>query len=429
MNVTRAALLITVATGLSLGCGSASKAVSAAPTPSSTEKGAPQGAPTTATIGATGGSLTSADGKATLTVPAGALSADVELGLQAVSGVSPGAIGSGWRLTPDGQTFTSPVTLSIAYADEALVGVPKAAVAFATQRDDGVWKLEAAATLDEATKIASASISHFSDWSLVFGVQMRPAAGNVKVGQSQSLSIAHCFAPPSDDDLAWLSYDCDPTDDELAPLLPIAKTLRWSVNGVEGGGGEFGSVTGADNHGVYKAPGKKPSASLVAVSAEVTLFGAGKTLVVSNLTITDDSAGYTGTFSASLTSTDLTYTASGTVQWDQTSADKFRSTGTAQVAYSMKCGTSTGTYSGARPILVSSAGNGELRLFPSLGWYGWAFALEPFEVSCNGVSLPVNLMLNPCDNLMTLLIGSDPDLLSGTGTCGAQQLTWSWTRK
>ena len=34
---------------------------------------------------------------------------------------------------------------------------------------------------------------------------------------------------------------------------------------------------------------KKPSPSEVAVSAEVLLFGAGKTLVVSNVTITDDS--------------------------------------------------------------------------------------------------------------------------------------------
>ena len=64
------------------------------------------------------------------------------------------------------------------------------------------------------------------------------------------------------------------------------------------------------------------------MSAEVLLFGAGKTLVVSNVTITDDSATYVGSFSTSLSSVNMNYTVTGNVVWEQTGAEKFRPSGT-----------------------------------------------------------------------------------------------------
>ena len=418
MNITRSVLIVTA---LLVGC---------APPPKKTEPGTPQGELRKSTIGAAGGSVTSADGKAKLTVPAGALSAEVEIGLQALTAVSPGAIGSGWRLTPDGQTFSSPVTLELAFTEEAMSGVPKAAVALATQRKDGVWKLEAVATLDEANKKASGAITHFSDWSLVAGVQMRPGSAKVKVGEPLTLAIAHCFVhPPDEDELTWLSYDCDPSEGELAPLLPLAKTAMWSVNGVEGGSSEFGSVSGADNRGAYKAPSKKPSANEVAVSAEVLLFGAGKTLVVSNVTITDDSASYFGSFSSSLSSADVNYTVTGNVTWEQSGSEKFKPSGAGQVTYTAKCGATTANFSGARAIITTMQGAGELTRFPSLGWYQFSFAFEQFEYMCNGVPVPVTLTMNACDQTGRLMIGSDANVIAGTGTCGPQQLTWSWVRQ
>jgi hypothetical protein len=400
MNAIRAALIITT---LLLGCTSSPKVTEKGTPPTVTKKGTPQGELAKSTIGAAGGSLTSVDGKAKLTVPVGALSADAEFGLQALSSVSPGAIGSGWRLTPDGQTFSTPVKLEVAYTDGALAGVPRQAVAFATQRTDGVWQIEATATLDDVSKMASATISHFSDWSLVFGVQMRPASATVKVGKQLPLNIAHCFAKEREDDLAWIGYECDPTEGDLAPLLPIVKTLKWSVNGVEGGDGTFGTVKGADNHGIFDAPQRKPVSNLVAVSAEVALFGAGKTLVVSNVTVTDDGTNYAGTFNSSLNSADVTYALTGDVVWEQVSTEKFR---------------------------ASQSGAGELRRFPSLGYYTFAFALEPFEINCNGVPVPVNLLINPCDNFGTLLIDiADPASIHGTGTCGPQLITWAWNKQ
>lgn len=71
----------------------------------------------------------------------------------------------------------------------------------------------------------------------------------------------------------------------------------------------------------------------------------------------------------------------------------------------------------------------ELTLFPGLGWYSFGFALEPFELVCNGVALPIGLQFSPCDNFSQLMIGANANIIAGTGTCGPQQLGWSWERQ
>jgi hypothetical protein len=404
-----AAQFLFLASGLLLGCN---------PPPLATDLGTPQGEVAKATIGAAGGTLMSADGKAKLVVPAGALSADVELGIQATSSVSPGGLGSGWRLTPDGQKFSMPATLSIAYTDEGLAGVPAEAVALATQRPDGVWKLETVATLDGSTKFASGPITHFSDWSLVYGVQMRPARGIVKVGKTQALSVTHCYAK-QDDELTWLGFECDPGEDDLAPLLPQAQTLNWSVNGTPNGGDEFGSVAGAENRGIYTAPRKRPSSAIVAVSAEVSLFSKGKVLVVSNLTITDESKNYAGTLNGSQIG-DTAYTVRADAIFVSTdSTTRFAASGMANVNYSLKCGMANATFSGTVPF------TGDLSLnAPMPGKYSIVFGLSPFRVTCNGSPIDVTLYFNPCDNFGMLNLDESMGI-TGMGTCGPQQMNWS----
>src|SRR5688572_11677470 len=65
-------------------------------------------------IGAGGGSLVSADGKVSLTVPAGALTGDVEIAIQPVDVAAPSSARSRvYELTPHGQQFLAPVTLAI----------------------------------------------------------------------------------------------------------------------------------------------------------------------------------------------------------------------------------------------------------------------------------------------------------------------------
>lgn len=70
-------------------------------------------------------------------------------------------------------------------------------------------------------------------------------------------------------------------------------TSGWSVNGVEGGGGQFGTVVGdADRwtgRATYTAPTSKPERNTVSVSAQHRPLGddTGQTLLVANITIVD----------------------------------------------------------------------------------------------------------------------------------------------
>src|SRR4051812_2234058 len=59
------------------------------PTPPPTEKGTSLGAKLTKTLGAAGGTIVSADGRLTITFPAGALATDTEIGIEPITNKAP----------------------------------------------------------------------------------------------------------------------------------------------------------------------------------------------------------------------------------------------------------------------------------------------------------------------------------------------------
>lgn len=61
---------------------------------------------------------------------------------------------------------------------------------------------------------------------------------------------------------------------------------------------------------------------------------------------------YGGTFSSSLSSTDVNYSVTGTVVWEQIRPDNFRPTGMGEVMYSLKCGNNSISY---RQVAVGGA--------------------------------------------------------------------------
>lgn len=261
-------------------------------TPLATPVGAAQGSPSTASLTSAGGTLTSADGKLKLTVPEGALNAPATISIQPIGNSAPGRIGSGYRLQPEGMVFAKPVQISFTYADGDLPGSSADALGVATQKSDGTWRwLDG--TLDRTARTVTAATTHFSDWSLVKGFQLRPPTATVKTGGTVPLKLTYCFAPPeSGDDLTPIGYNCD---DENAPA-PLNWAVNWSVNGAPGGNGTVGTVSGNGAVATYTAPAQKPATNPVAVSAEVQ-GSKGKVLVVSNITVNDDTAAYTGSVS------------------------------------------------------------------------------------------------------------------------------------
>jgi hypothetical protein len=82
------------------------------PTYAPAAKGDPQGTATVQTIDAAGGSLTSADGRVTLDMPAGALSTATTVSIQPITNTTPNGLALNYRLEPEGTTFAVPVSLT-----------------------------------------------------------------------------------------------------------------------------------------------------------------------------------------------------------------------------------------------------------------------------------------------------------------------------
>lgn len=270
----------------------------ALPTPRATDVGTPSGSPVEKTIGPAGGTLASADDLLTIEVPAGALGADTQLGIQPLTRTAPNGLGLGFRLTPAGTTFSSPVTLTFNPTTEQLTGTALALTGIGYQDSSGVWRWMRGVERDEAIGRVSVTTTHFSDWSLLAGAQLRPASASVKTGETLTLTAVECWteeeelAPLPGEQLAPLPlrFDCDPEGEQLAPL-PL-NLSNWSVNGIGGGNSTIGTVGAHSVTATYRAPSMRPDPSTVAVSVDVSnlKFGSqtfAKATLISNVTIVD----------------------------------------------------------------------------------------------------------------------------------------------
>lgn len=120
-----------------------------------------------ATLGPGGGVLSLADGRVSLTVPAGALAEPTTLTLQPATLVPSEAIGPVFEIGPSGLTFKEPVVLSFAYEEAALGDVPASALRVSTVGPDGGWLPVSLAHLDAANRRVSGMITHLTPYGLM----------------------------------------------------------------------------------------------------------------------------------------------------------------------------------------------------------------------------------------------------------------------
>ncbi|MEO7256224.1 MAG: hypothetical protein ABIZ64_18515 [Casimicrobium sp.] len=285
-------------------CATAATAASANADAVATAVGTPNGTPVSLSIGAAGGSLTSADGKMTLTVPANAVSSATTFTIQPITNEAPGGAGGAYRLLPDGQTFASPVKLDFAYNDQDLRGTDPDALGVAFQDNKRFWRSLKTVQLDQVNRKLTVSTSHFSDWtSRLGGLQLLPGTATVAVGKSISLLLVNCkTGEPDENDLVSLLYIC-------VPPFFTATASGWAVNGAPGGVTGLGLVARTSGiSATYTAPATKPTPRQVAVSAQAVAAARSST-VVSNITIVDDEWVGTGT------STSEAHSTSAQVTW------------------------------------------------------------------------------------------------------------------
>ena len=252
------------------------------PPPTRTPVGTTTGSPTSQNIGPAGGTLTAAGGAVSLTVPAGALAANTDISIQAVTPQAPGAIGSSWRLLPEGVQFSAPVTLTFRYDEEMMKGSAPEISWIAYQEGRGAWRYVDEITLEKGAGTLSVATTHFSDWTLVQGLQLRPPHAEVEPGGSVELEVKNCMTAVEGPLYAYECVTFDFGDEDDLPSLPsrynpqgTVDVSSWAVNGDAGGSGIYGLVFGAASPGTlgtaeYRAPSEAPEdRNPVAVSVDV----------------------------------------------------------------------------------------------------------------------------------------------------------------
>ncbi|MBN1208114.1 MAG: hypothetical protein JXB05_24840 [Myxococcaceae bacterium] len=262
--------------------------------PKATQVGTPIGLPETRVIGAAGGSLSSADGKLTLEIPAGALTQDETVGIQEITNEAHGKVGKAFRLTPEGVQFASPVTLRYHYSDEEVKGTVPALLSVAYQDQAGFWHVYKEAALDPVGKTVSVETRHFSDWSPVTGAQLLPHTASVHVSKTVDLRVVQCEVVNEEDDGSEAVITSILALCESSPLTSL-NAKNWSVNGVSGGDNSVGTLQSnaqaSAGLAVYSAPAQPPSANPVSVSVEYTEhFETTQHLLASNIVVVDPAA-------------------------------------------------------------------------------------------------------------------------------------------
>ena len=154
------------------------------------ERGTPLGQPVHKVIGPEGGTLTSADGSLTMSVPSGAVAQATDFSMQPVTPTLPGLVAKqSYRLLPEGQTFAQPVTLRYHYQPDSLDGTSAQLLFMAYQGPDGIWKALPDTELDETAHTLTVRTKHFSDWGAFAEFVLKSDREVVAPGESATLSL------------------------------------------------------------------------------------------------------------------------------------------------------------------------------------------------------------------------------------------------
>jgi len=119
-------------------------------------------------VGPGGGTL--GIGAAAITIPPGALTADVPVSIAPIAAPVPGASGQVFEIEPSGTQFNTPATVTFSYANYDLAGLPPSAFAVSTVVG-GAWQALPGQTLDANAQTISATTMHLSPYGLVAQAQ------------------------------------------------------------------------------------------------------------------------------------------------------------------------------------------------------------------------------------------------------------------
>ncbi|HVF82463.1 MAG TPA: hypothetical protein VM884_11030 [Flavisolibacter sp.] len=186
------------------------------------------------TIGAGGGTLSSADGRITLTIPAGAVDAATEFSIQPITNALE-TRGLAYRLLPEGINFKKDILIKYSYAGINLA-TTESKYLFLTYQDAQGYYHEATRTQnDKVAQLLSVQTKHFSDWTFVSRMELKTdhqlINGAVYLKKSQDLRLqVHNFFPVKN---SADPYDVD-ADLHVDMTLDLMNEFKWTQSKAKG---------------------------------------------------------------------------------------------------------------------------------------------------------------------------------------------------
>lgn len=242
------------------------------------------------TIGAGGGTISSAEGRIKLDIPAGALSSPTEISIQEVSNTLPGSPCPAFRLLPENVAFKSPVNLTFQYHEGDLDSTSAEALFMAFQGTDGVWKFIPNTRLDKEKRLLTVQTAHFSDWTPYALFWLTTEKSTIRAAEDMGVNILS-----NNDFNDAMGYKPNHEYIEVRQQRVLINhrdhVKNWSAN--------KGHVQGYGDVALYIAPNQKPQDPLAVISVEIHNFippslydargGANtKLLLLREVVITDD---------------------------------------------------------------------------------------------------------------------------------------------
>jgi hypothetical protein len=235
----------------------------------------PVSIPASATIGPQGGSIRSADGRLTLRIPAGALSAGVAVSLETSAiNDAPQGLGASYVLSPGGLAFAKPVTLVFRYGEADTNGSNAGSLGIA-YKSGASWIAARGGTVDASAHTLTVPIASTSpgrarallaDGGEAFAPYL--AGGitprNTAVPTLGKRQFSILVVGPSSSELGGSSES-----GVLEPTGHPPVTIAWYVDEFVGGNGLVGIVSDSGTTAQYTAPSCVPPGQFVNVTAAV----------------------------------------------------------------------------------------------------------------------------------------------------------------
>src|SRR5678815_3080304 len=124
--------------------------------------------------------------------PASASGAETDITIQPITNTAWGGVGSGYRLLPDGLTFSAPVEINFSLEDSLLAGSDTLFVDGARQDDEGVWGILKHRYIDWEARKLICTTSHFSDYTVIEAIRLRPGSATVPTLGTVNLRVRYC---------------------------------------------------------------------------------------------------------------------------------------------------------------------------------------------------------------------------------------------